>query len=90
VPGGTAERAGIHGLSQNSNGGVILGDIIMSIDGVKMDNLDDLYRFLDKKQIGDTIQAEIFRNGRTMTIPVKLLPNSQGNTNLPGRPARRF
>ncbi|CAN5568796.1 trypsin-like peptidase domain-containing protein [soil metagenome] len=90
APGGTAERAGIRGLSQNGNGEVVLGDIITSIDGAKMNNLDDLYRFLDKKQIGDTIQAEIFRNNRTMTVSVKLLPTPRGDASLQGRPMRRF
>jgi S1-C subfamily serine protease len=39
-----------------------------------VNDLDDLYRILDKKQIGDTINVEIYRGGRTMTVPVKLVP----------------
>lgn len=80
VAGGAAAAAGIRGLSQSSSGDVVLGDIILSIDGQKMKDIDDLYRYLDKKQIGDTIQAEIFRDGKRSTIPVKLLP-------LPTQPA---
>ena len=72
VSGGSAAAAGIHGLSQDNSGEVVLGDIITSIDGEKMDDLDDLYRMLDKKKIGDTIQVAIYRNGKTMTIPIKL------------------
>jgi S1-C subfamily serine protease len=72
VTGGSAAAAGIHGLSQDNSGEVVLGDIITSIDGEKMDDLDDLYRMLDKKKIGDTIQVAIYRNGKTMTIPIKL------------------
>ncbi len=78
LPGSALSGAGIRGLSQSANGEVVLGDIITSIDGVKMTNLDDLYRFLDKKQIGDTVQIEIFRNSKTLTVPVKLLPLPQG------------
>ena len=73
LPGSAADKAGLRGLSRNGNG-VILGDIITSIEGEKMNNLDDLYRFLDKKKFGDTIQVEIYRNGKTMNIPVKLSP----------------
>jgi len=84
VSGGSAATAGIHGLSQDNSGEVVLGDIITSIDGEKMDDLDDLYRMLDKKKIGDTIQVALYRNGKTMTIPVKLATAPQ-----PARPTRR-
>jgi putative serine protease PepD len=69
VPGGSAERAGLRGVSQTG-----LGDIITAIDGEKMSDVDNLYRLLDKRQIGDTIQVEVFRDGRKLTVPVKLLP----------------
>ena len=87
LAGGAAANSGIRGLSEDTAGEVVLGDIITAIDGEKMKNLDDLYRYLDKKQIGDTVQAEVFRNGKNMTIPVKL-------TSLPqqpvARPTRRY
>jgi S1-C subfamily serine protease len=88
IPGGSAAAAGLRGLSQDASGEVILGDIIVSIDGQKVNNIDDLYRLLDKKQIGDTVQAEIVRNGKTQTVPIKLLtvPTQQPS----GRPVRRF
>jgi len=72
VAGGPAANAGLRALSQGADGDVVLGDIILTIDGQKMNNLDDLYRYLDKKQIGDTIQTEIFRDGKRSTVPVKL------------------
>ncbi|MCA1624779.1 MAG: trypsin-like peptidase domain-containing protein [Acidobacteria bacterium] len=74
LAGGSADRAGIRGISQSPSGEMALGDVITSIDGEKLSDLDDLYRFLDKKQIGDTVQVEIFRNNRTLMVPVKLLP----------------
>ncbi len=74
--GGSIERAGLRGLSEDGDG-VILGDIILSVDKIEMNNVDDLYRFLDKKKIGETINVYIFREGKHMTIPVRLLPNSQ-------------
>ncbi|MEO6052228.1 MAG: trypsin-like peptidase domain-containing protein, partial [Pyrinomonadaceae bacterium] len=83
--GTTASNAGLRGLSQDPSGTVILGDVIVSIDGEKMNDLDDLFRYLDKKQIGDTIQVGVFRNGKTTTVPVKLL----GNQSV-GRTTRRL
>jgi S1-C subfamily serine protease len=85
LPGGSIQSAGIRGLGQDGGGDVVLGDIITTIDGEKMNSLDDLYRFLDKKQIGDTIQMQVFRNGKMMTVPVKLLPLPQASQARPGR-----
>src|SRR5205823_11974344 len=73
TPGTTDSNAGLRGLSQSASGNVSLGDIILSIDGEKMDDLDDLYRYLDKKQIGDTVQLNLLRDGKNTSVPVKLL-----------------
>jgi len=72
TPGGPAASAGVHGLTQTENGEVELGDIIVGVDGEKINNSDDLARTLDKHQVGDTIKIEILRNGRRITIPVRL------------------
>ncbi len=69
VPGGAAERAGLRGITSNGT----IGDIVLSVDGQTTNSVDDLYRLLDKKQIGDTVQVELFRGGRNLTVPVKLL-----------------
>ncbi|HEX8287081.1 MAG TPA: trypsin-like peptidase domain-containing protein [Pyrinomonadaceae bacterium] len=73
VPNGSAQRAGLRGISQEGD----LGDIILSVDNQKMNSIDDLYRLLDKKQIGETVQVEVYRSGKTMSVPLKLLPNPQ-------------
>ncbi len=72
LPGGSAANAGLHGLMQTEEGDVELGDIIVGIDGEKVRNTDDLYRILDKHQVGDAINVEIVRNGRHMSVPVRL------------------
>lgn len=72
-PGGAAANAGLRGLVQTEDGDVELGDIIVSIDGQKVAGKDDIYKVLDKHQIGDTISVEVVRRGRNMTVPVKLI-----------------
>ncbi|MGZ8847761.1 MAG: S1C family serine protease [Pyrinomonadaceae bacterium] len=72
-PGGAAANAGLRGLVQTEEGDVELGDIIVSIDGQKVASKDDIYKVLDKHQIGDTISVEVVRSGRNMTVPVKLI-----------------
>jgi S1-C subfamily serine protease len=73
LPGGSADKAGLHGVTSDGT----IGDIILSADGQKMNTLDDLYRLLDRKQVGDVVNFEIFRSGRTVTVPVKLFTTPQ-------------
>ena len=76
IPGGSAERAGLKPLSSDGT----IGDILLSADGQKVNDMDDLFRLLDKKQIGDTVNFEVYRNGRTLTVPVKLLSSPTSGT----------
>ena len=70
--GGAAATAGLRGVTQDENGDFSLGDIIVGLDGEKVRNSDDLYRLLEKHQVGQTVRVEIVRNGRRMTVPVRL------------------
>jgi len=81
-PGGSAERAGLKGVTADGQ----IGDIILSAEGQKLNDLDDLYRLLDRKQIGETVNFEVFRAGRSQTVPVRLL-GSPGRTST--QPSRR-
>jgi S1-C subfamily serine protease len=73
APGEAAANAGLRGLTQTENGDVEIGDIIIGVDGDKVGNNDDLYRILDKHQVGDTVQVQIMRNGRRSSVPVRLM-----------------
>lgn len=70
--GGGAAQAGLRGMQQTETGDFELGDIIVGIDNDKVDNSDDLFRVLDKHQIGETVQVHIWRNGRKTSVPVRL------------------
>ena len=73
LPGSAAANAGLRGLTQTENGDVELGDIIVGIDSQKVSNTDDLYKVLDKHQVGETVRVEIMRNTRRVTVPVRLM-----------------
>ncbi len=75
--GGAAANAGLRGVVQTENGDVELGDIIIAINGEKVSNNDDLYKILDKHQVGETVNVEVMRNGRSMTVSVKLMEAPQ-------------
>ena len=79
APGEAAANAGLRGLTQTENGDVEIGDIIVGIDSDKVANNDDLYRILDKHQVGDTVQVQIMRNARRTTVAVRLTesPNTR-------------
>ena len=70
IPGGAAERAGLQAITEDGT----IGDIIISGDGQELNDMDDLYRMLDKAQIGQTVQLQVNRGGRTITVPVRLTP----------------
>jgi S1-C subfamily serine protease len=72
VPGGAAANAGLRGVVQTEEGDLELGDIIVAIDGEKVDNNDDLFKILDKHKVGDTVSVVVFRQGSRTTVPVRL------------------
>jgi len=75
--GGGAAAAGLRGMQQTEMGDYELGDIIVGIDSEKIGNSDDLFRVLDKHQIGDTVQVHVWRNGRRMSVPVRLMDSPE-------------
>lgn len=72
LPGGAAASAGLRGVAQTENGDLELGDIIVGIDGDKVNNADDLSRVLEKHQLGSTVNVEIVRNSKRLSLPVRV------------------
>ena len=83
--GGAAATAGLRGVTQDENGDIALGDIIVGLDGEKVGNSDDLYRLLEKHQVGQTVRVEIVRNGRRLTVPVRLSAPADTRRGIPRR-----
>lgn len=73
MPGGSAAAAGLRETTQTENGDISLGDIVLSIDGEKVRNNDDLYHILDKHQVGDVVKVEVMRGNSRVNVPVRLL-----------------
>ena len=57
--GGPAWKSGIKGTSRDKYGRLVLGDIITAINGKKVRTASDLYKWLDKCDIGDTVDMEV-------------------------------
>ncbi|HEX9001553.1 MAG TPA: trypsin-like peptidase domain-containing protein [Blastocatellia bacterium] len=75
TPGSSAERAGLRNADEVRVGGYIvpLGDIITGIDGNPVTGQDNLDQVLNKKNIGDSVQLEVLRDGRKTNVTVQLM-----------------
>jgi S1-C subfamily serine protease len=69
---GAAAAAGLLPTRYDAAGNVVLGDIIVSIDGQAVKTSADLYRILERYNVGDEIRVEIIRAGRSRTLNVRL------------------
>jgi S1-C subfamily serine protease len=76
VPGGAAERAGLHGGNEQAYVGntpiMLGGDLIVAIDGQQVTDPQDISAMMDKHQAGDTISVTILRGRRQMTFKLIL------------------
>lgn len=75
-PGSAAARAGLRGGRQEVQIGnaqlLVGGDLILSIDGKVVDRNDAISRALSSKRSGDTLELSVYRNGKTITVRVRL------------------
>ena len=60
--GSAAEEAGLRGSRESSNGEVLMGDVIVGVDGRPVANIDDLRDVLDHYKVGDTVTVEFLRD----------------------------
>ena len=72
-----AAAAGLRGIQQTEMGDIELGDIIVGIDNEKVGNTDDLFRVLDKHQVGQSVQVQLWRDGRRMSVAVRLMDSPE-------------
>ena len=59
--GGPAEKAGLH-----------IGDILLSMDGVRITTLDELNAQLYSHQVGDAVILTVYRNGKQLELSLTL------------------
>lgn len=68
---------GIYVVSINKNGaaygkGLLVGDIISEIDGISLNKMNDLRRYIYTKKVGDEVTLTINRSGKVIEINIKL------------------
>ncbi len=72
APKGAAAKVGIRPTRRESSGRVRLGDIIVAVDGKKVESSNELYLTLEKYKIGDTVAVSLLRDGKSVQVKVVL------------------
>src|ERR1022692_2041905 len=76
VPGGSADHAGLRGGSERAYLGnipiMIGGDLIVAIDGEKIESQQKLAQIMNKHRAGDTVKVTIFRGKKQLEVSVVL------------------
>ena len=71
-PGSPAERAGLQSARETRLGRIRLGDIITKIDNKPVRIFDDLARILDRHKVGDQVIVEVYHNGQSRNVKIRL------------------
>jgi S1-C subfamily serine protease len=72
VAGSPAARAGLRAAQMTSAGRVVLGDVIVAIDGKKIEDFGDLASHLDEHVLGDRVTITVERDGKRRDVFVTL------------------
>jgi S1-C subfamily serine protease len=76
VPGSSAEQAGLQAGSERAYLGnipiMLGGDLIVAIDGEKIQDQDDLTQMMNNHRAGDSVKVTIYRNKKKMDVEVSL------------------
>lgn len=75
IEGGAAERAGIRPTMRGSNGAILLGDIIIGINGAPIKSNNDLILALELYKPGETIELKVLRDKKELKLGVALAPS---------------
>ena len=72
IQGSAAARAGLRGLSETYFGKIKLGDVIVGINKLRVENFDELSTELEKYRIGQEIVINILRGDNRVNVKLRL------------------
>jgi S1-C subfamily serine protease len=76
IPGGAADHAGLRGGTERAYLGnipiMLGGDLIVAIDGEKVEDTQGLAQVMNNHRAGDTVKVTFYRNKKKMEVPVAL------------------
>lgn len=68
-PNSAAEKSGLRGIDRERE---VLGDLMIEVDGQAVRNQNDLYRALDRHEVGETVRIIVLRDGKTLEVTATL------------------
>ena len=71
LPGTTAEKAGLRGTTQVRDG-LVLGDVILAINGKKVTDYDTLRDELERHEVGTEVILTLLRDDGTVELKTPL------------------
>jgi S1-C subfamily serine protease len=79
-PGSAADHAGIRPTTRDpETGALVLGDVIIGIDGEDVISQKDLFKLLDDKEVGDAVRIKVRRGEQETELDAKLSPLDEPN-----------
>jgi S1-C subfamily serine protease len=76
TPGSSADEAGLQAARISRDGELIGGDVIVSVDGRRIESVARLLVTLDDHRIGDIVRLGVKRGGKLIEVPVRLQAGS--------------
>ena len=70
--GSAAEAAGLRSTRVDAKGGVKLGDVIVAIDGERIETSNDLFTAMEKRAVGETVKVTVLRGESRVSMAVTL------------------
>jgi S1-C subfamily serine protease len=72
MPDSPAARAGLQGTRRDESGQIVLGDVIVAVNGQPIAKGKDLASILERFKVGDTVTLTIVRSGERSDVLVTL------------------
>jgi len=73
VPASPAARAGLEGLRRARGGGFFLGDLIVAVNGKRVQSMDEMTHIFEQQGVGATVELTVVRRGQERTIKMPLV-----------------
>ena len=71
-------------VDKNNKNNFKVGDKILEVDGVKINNTDDYKEIIEKHNISDVLNVVVERNKKKKTIKTKIYSNEEDNRKITG------
>ena len=73
VDGSGADKAGLRATKRDPrSGAIILGDVVVELEGTAIERPADLFRELDEHEVGDKVKITVMRGDKRVTVTLKL------------------